>query len=103
MTPIPNPLPDHKDREKLNLTADQACTILDGDDPLYETISNEICDRSRWMIHYYLIVKRLSDGRFFADSYSLGATESQENDLWESNEPDFTEVFPKEVTTVEFV
>jgi hypothetical protein len=46
------------------------------------------------------VVKEIATGRFFSDTYAEGLTEQQENDRWDSREPDFTEVFPHKVETI---
>ena len=64
-----------KIREKLNLTKEQAREITWGDSEDFEIISDQIISNTRWSIHHWIIVKRKSDGKYFADRYSLGATE----------------------------
>lgn len=81
-------------REKLTLTRQEALRILRKRDQDFEVIEDEIVDTSRWSIVYSLVVKRKSDGKFFSDSYRVGATECQEESPWDSDEPSFTEVFP---------
>lgn len=83
-------------REKLKLTKQEGREIVWGDHPDYKTISDEIVDKSRWSVHYEITVKRLSDGKFFRETYSRGATEYQEERPFEYDDPDFTEVFPVE-------
>lgn len=83
-------------KEVLTLTRDEACEILDGDNDKFEVIQDKIISKNRWSIINKLIIKRVSDGKFFCDRYSVGATESQDESPWEHNEPQFTEVFPVE-------
>ena len=87
------------EKEKLNLTREQAVDLLDGDSEEFKIIKDEIVDTSRWSNIYEIIIQRISDGKYFKDSYSVGATESQDESPWEYDEPDFTEVFKKEVVT----
>ncbi len=104
---IPNPLPPYDQREKLIFTRDEARDILYGRKrnsiaPLYKVVLDEICDISRWLIHHWLVIQRLSDGKFYGDGYSEGATESQDESPWEYNEPAFREVWPVPVTNIEY-
>ena len=87
-------------RAKINLTRERACAILDGDDPAYRTIRNTQVDHTRWSVVHELVIQSIADGRFWMDSYSVGATESQDESPWEHNAPDFTEVFPVEQVSI---
>lgn len=87
-------------REKLALTKDEAIDIAFGDNPDYEVVVDEVVDTTRWSIITSVVVRRKSDGKFFADSYSKGATEQQYESPYENTDPDFTEVFPKEKVTI---
>ena len=95
------PLPPKAERTKLNFTAQRARQILYGDDA-YRIIRDEITDVGRWSIHHYIVIQRIEDGRFFADTYSVGATESQDESPWEYTPPAFTEVFPVERLIIEY-
>ncbi len=99
----PTAHPPRDQREKLALTRGQACDLMDGDDPAYKVVSDKIIDHGRWAVVHWLIIQRVSDGRFFSDSYGVGATESQEEGPWEYSEPDFREVFPQEKVTIDYV
>ena len=57
-------------------------------------------DTTRWSIIYEIVVKRLSDGKFFQDAYKVGATESQDEGPYEYSNPNFTQVFPIEKTFI---
>jgi hypothetical protein len=85
------------DREKLHLTKKEAREIIYswGEKIGYENINDEQVDSTRWSIVHRIIIRRLSDGKYFADHYSVGATEMQEEQPYENDEPDFTEVFKK--------
>jgi hypothetical protein len=90
-------------REKLELTRFEALDILNEVSNDYEIVSNTIDDRDRWTVTYCLIIKRLSDGKFFRDYYRTGATESQDEGPWEYEIPSFVEVRPvaKTITVYE--
>lgn len=102
MSTIPSPLPPAAERAKLNFTKQRARTLLYGADKAYRIIRDEIVDTSRWSIIHHIVIQRVEDGRFFADSYSVGATESQDESPWEYTEPAFTEVFPVEKVVIEY-
>lgn len=91
---------NNKTREKLVLTKEEAREILWDGDNRFETVRKEIIETSRWSILNEIVIKRLSDGKFFADFYSVGATECQDERPWQDNEPDFKEVFPVEKTII---
>lgn len=63
---------------------------------------DEIVDNSRWSIIHELIFEH--DGKFWQTSYSVGATESQDESPWEyENLVECTEVELKEVTVMDWV
>lgn len=66
----------------------------------FETVESNIVDTSRWSIINDIVIKRKSDGKFFRDEYSVGATESQEESPYEYSEPNFSEVFPVETKVI---
>lgn len=89
-----------QEREKLQLTKKEAQAIVWEDTSDYEIISDEVVDTRRWSADHEIIIKRLSDGKFFADGYSVGLTEMQDESPYEYSDPDFTEVFPVEKTII---
>lgn len=91
-----------QEREKLVLTNEEARAIVYEDSSEFEVIEDNIDSTSRWSEHHYVVVKRLSDGKFFADSYSQGLTENQDERAYEYSDPDFTEVFQVEKTIITY-
>jgi hypothetical protein len=89
-------------REKLKLTREEALDIISDDHNEFEVVVNEIQGTSRWSEHHYIVVKRKSDNKYFADSYSKGLTEMQDESPYEYNDPTFTEVFLKEKTITKY-
>ena len=83
-------------KEKLKLSPKEARMITVGDSSEFKTILNEITGNSRWSIFYRIVVQRESDGLYFADEYSRGATECQGEIPYEYTTPNFTQVFPVE-------
>ena len=87
-------------REKLNISKDDALEFTLGDNADgFKLIEDKLVDTSRWSEIHEIVIQRNSDGKYFKDSYSVGATEQQDEQPWEYEDPDFTEVFKKEVTT----
>lgn len=91
-----------QEREKLILTTEEAQSIVWGDSSEYEVIEDTIESTSRWSENHSIVIKRLSDGKFFADGYSQGLTEMQDESPYEYSEPDFTEVFQVEKTIIAY-
>lgn len=66
-----------------------------------EIIENEIIDTSRWSNHYRLIFKK--DDKYYQTSYSVGATESQDERPWEyEDKVECIEVEPYEKITIAY-
>lgn len=97
-----NPTIKNENRERLKLTAAQGREIIWGDYPDFKVIQDKIVDNRRWSIDHHIVVQRISDGKYFADCYSRGATESQEESPYEYSEPDFVEVFPVKVEVIDY-
>jgi len=88
---------------RVKLPKETLLQILDREHDTAEVISDEIVDSSRWSNHYELIFKL--DDKFYRTSYSVGATESQDEGPWEyeEGEIDCTLVEPREVTVIKYV
>jgi hypothetical protein len=91
-----------QEREKLILTQDEARAIVFDDHEDYQVIENEIESTSRWSEHHLVTVQRLSDGKYFQDTYSQGLTESQDERAYEYSQPNFTEVFQVTKTIIAY-
>lgn len=87
------------EREKLKLTSDEACDIKYGDNLNYEVVSDKTIDKGRWSSQNFIVIKRLSDNKLFADSYSENLIEQDESP-WEYVLPNFKEVFAVEKNTI---
>jgi hypothetical protein len=73
--------------------------VLWGDDKI---VSDEIVDNSRWSIIHELIFSH--DGHFYRTTYSVGATEQQDEGPWEYDDlVDCVEVVEKEVMVKKWV
>jgi hypothetical protein len=65
-------------------------------------ILDSICGHGRWSVQHELIFRR--DGKLYRTTYSVGATESQDETPWDYlSEVECTEVRPREVTVTEYV
>ena len=90
------------EREKLVLTNKEAKNIVFGDTDDYEIIQDRIVSHGRWSVTHEVVIQRLSDGKYFSDGYSVGATESQYESPYDYGEPNFIEVFPIETTIIAY-
>ena len=70
------------------ITKEAAREIIGGDHEGY----------SRWSVSEHVIVKCISTGRYYQVDYSYGATEMQDEQPFEYDEPVFIEVKPTEKT-----
>jgi hypothetical protein len=87
------------DMEKtiLKLTPEEGRSIVWNDHDDFLTVETNIFDATRWSIIYKNIYEQKSSGKFFKTSYSVGATESQDEQPYEYvKEAVFEEVFPVE-------
>ncbi len=91
-----------KQREKLNLTKSEARDLISNDLEGFEIIKEEIYQQRRWETDYEVIVKRVSDNKFFRGCFSKGSTEQQDSQPFEYDEPDFEEVFPVEKKVIAY-
>lgn len=69
----------------------------------YEVIEESIIDHSRWSVMYEVIFKH--EDKFYVTSYSVGATEHQDETPYEyePDEIECEEVFPVEVMTIKYL
>ena len=89
------------EREKLAISAEVAREAIWGEIEGFEKIFDDVVDDTgRWTTTHEIVIKRLSDGKFFRDYYTQGATEHQDQSPWEYGQPEFTEVFPVEKTVI---
>ena len=87
----------------MNLTREEAQSIIYEDHEDFKVIEDKIVDTSRWSEQHDVIVKQLSTGKFFASYYAQGLTERQDESPYENDDPEFWEVFPKEITVIHYV
>lgn len=72
--------------------------------PHVEMIHNEMIDTSRWSHIYEVVYKDLDTGKYWENSYRVGATECQDERPYEydGDEITFYEVEPYTVTTTKY-
>jgi hypothetical protein len=88
-------------KEILKLSPTEGEGIIWGDHEEFVKVQESIEGTSRWSVHYEIVVRRLSDGKFFKSNYSVGATEMQDESPYEYDEyAIFTEVIPVEKTII---
>lgn len=69
----------------------------------YAAVEDKIIDSGRWSIHHEIVFKD-TDGKFYQTTYSVGATECQEERPWECKSTvKCTEVVKKLVTVEQWV
>ena len=79
------------------MTREEALDILDeGTD----VVLDEIVDTGRWSIHHRVVIR--FNGKLYRGSYSVGATENQDESPWEYETPVFTEVEAYEKTVTDY-
>lgn len=72
--------------------------ILWGDHEDFEAVTDTVIeDQSRWSVYKSCVFKQKSTGKFFEAYWGEGATEMQDG---QDEDWSFTEVEPKEVTTI---
>lgn len=78
--------------------------LLYDDSEVLSTIKTDIIDTSRWSIINEIVFEDLSDGKFYSTTYSVGATECQDESPWEydGDEIECYQVEPKEVIKIEY-
>ncbi len=86
--------------EVLDFTKSQARDSIWGDLEGFDVVLDTLVDTTRWSEIHDVVIKRTSDGKFFTDSYSVGATEMQDESPWEYSEPNFVECVPVEKTVI---
>lgn len=76
----------------------------DFDPEEYKVQENEFVGTTRWSILYSLVFTELSTNKSYMTSYSVGATECQDESPFEYDDDEITctEVYPREVTVVKW-
>ena len=85
----------------LTLTKEDAQAIVWGDHDTAEIVMDAVTGKSRWSVNHRLIFKLA--GKFYQTSYSVGATEYQEEQPFQhQNEIICKQVEPYEKTVIDY-
>lgn len=76
----------------MRLTEQEARDIVYEDHEDWETVETEIEDTTRWSIVHSGVFKHLPTGKHYFTYWSVGATETQDQQPFEYDEPVFNEV-----------
>ena len=76
----------------MKLTREEAQSIVYEDLEDWKTVETNIVDSSRWSIIYESIFEHIPSGKFYLMSYSVGATEQQDEQAFEYEDPEPVEV-----------
>lgn len=68
-------------------------------DNAYVVLEDNIVENTRWSILHEVIVHCKPENSFWRGHYSVGATEYQDEQPWEYDDPQWVQVWPHEVTT----
>ena len=86
---------------KRTFTKQQMLAVLDGDEG--EIVLDKITDTSRWSVHHELVFRPEGEEKLYRASYSVGATEQQDEGPWEYEETvDTVEVEAYEKTVTDY-
>lgn len=90
--------------ELVELSTGDTTEGWDDFDLKFELVKEELVDTSRWSHIYERVYKDLTTGKFYSSSFSVGATEQQDERPYEfdGEEVDFLEVKPVEKITIEY-
>ena len=87
---------------KLVLTTEEAQEFIWGGNAGWKTVSQRTVGKRRWFSEEEIIVQHEETGRTFRSHFDEPLTEVQDGGRWEYDEPEFAEVWPHEVTTMEY-
>lgn len=69
----------------------------------FKLVRAKMIDNSRWSIIHEVVYKDEKSGKFYLSTYSIGATECQDESPYEyEEEVELTEVAPVEVTVIKY-
>ena len=87
----------------MKLTKEEALLILDDDHEKYKLIEDTMEGNGRCGIYHTIVVQELESNNFYISSYSVGATENQDEGPWEHEDTvDFYEAEAYETTVTEY-
>ena len=88
----------------MKLCQEDARAMVWGDSEDFEEVEVNVVDNTRWSIVKDGIFRHLPTGKFYSTSWSVGATEYQDEQPFEyEEEVELQEVVPKQVTVTQYV
>jgi hypothetical protein len=87
----------------IELTSEEARSIVFGDNLDWHTIKSDVVDNARWSTIHEGIFKHKSTGKCYKLGWSEGATECQDESPFEYSDPEPIEVEEKEVVVKQWV
>lgn len=78
----------------MKLTKEEGRELLQEDLDEWETVESQITYTSRWSIHHEGIFKHVPSNKYYSMCWSVGATEQQDEQAFEYDDPELTEVEP---------
>jgi hypothetical protein len=87
----------------MKLTSEEGRRIVFEDHDDWTKVEEAIIDTRRWSNRYLGVFSHKPTGRFYQMSWSVGATEEQDESPFECETPELTEVIEKEVTITKWV
>ena len=89
----------------MKVTVEEARNIAWDDSADFRMVEESVYDTSRWSIHKTGICEHIETNKFYELSWSVGATESQDEGPfeYESGDIELYEVVQKEVTVTKWV
>ena len=85
------------------LTKREGREVVYGDDEDWETVVTEIIEHSRWTVMHEGVFKHKPTNKFYRLYWSVGATEQQDEQAFEYDDPNPIEVIEKQVMKTEWV
>ncbi len=96
--------------EKIKLTSDELRNLvyeehlnINGEEIPIEIVENEYDDSGRHQEYHHIVFKRLEDNKYFWVNYSNSTQDTMGWDECNYGPFEASEVFPKKVTTIEYV
>ncbi len=87
----------------LDISSEEARELVEwGETERFRVVRDSLTFHSRWSVGHFVVIEDKVTGRLYADNYSVGATENQDELPWDYTPPRFREVVPVEVTTIEY-
>lgn len=87
----------------MKLTSEEGREIIWDDHDDWSSVEEEIIDSRRWSNRYLGVFRHKPSGKFYQMSWSVGATEQQDEQPFEYEVPEPIEVVQEEVKVLKWV